>query len=127
MKYPPQYKIILRTDDPTTIQLTNHNFTPKDRPLPDPVLLALHAACAQVAHLPGVAEYFDQCEREGEDTLVLAEDVSSFRGLCGNDVMPHGGNFWEQLCGDPRCKPSFVLVNIYIYIFHFVYFARLLL
>lgn len=48
---------------------------------------------------------------------MLAEDVSSFRGLCGNDVMPHGGNFWEQLCSNPRCKPSFVLVNIYIYIY----------
>jgi len=45
--------------------------------LPDPTLIALHAACARVAHMSGAAEYLDMLERDAEDTTVLASDGSS--------------------------------------------------
>jgi hypothetical protein len=46
-------------------------------PLPDPCYLALHAACARVAHLSGVSKYVDTIFRETEDMKVLASDRSS--------------------------------------------------
>ena len=52
--------------------------------LPDPDLIALHAACARVAYLSGAAEYFDMLEQDAEETTVLANDGSSaylLRGL----------------------------------------------
>ena len=49
--------------------------------LPDPRLLALHAACARVAHMSGASEAFDEFERDIEDTRVLALDGSSARLL----------------------------------------------
>ena len=49
--------------------------------LPNPKLLALHAACARVAHMSGAAEAFDELERDVEETRVLAFDGSSARLL----------------------------------------------
>ena len=60
-----------------------------DARLPNPKLLALHAACARVAHMSGAAktfdelecdvedEAFDELERDVEETRVLAFDGSS--------------------------------------------------
>ena len=44
--------------------------------LPDPLLLALRAICARVAHMSGAAELFDQleCDAELEDEGVLTFD-----------------------------------------------------
>ena len=50
-------------------------------PLPDPRYLALHAACARVAHLSGAGEYIDAFHRDMETTLVLAKDGSSAKLL----------------------------------------------
>ena len=47
----------------------------------DSRLLALHAACARVAHMSGAAKAFDELERDVEDTEVLAFDGSSSRLL----------------------------------------------
>ena len=44
---------------------------------PDPLLLALHATCAWVAHMSGDAEAFYELERDVEDMRVLAFDESS--------------------------------------------------
>ena len=64
-----------------------------DARLPNPKLLALHAACARVAHMSGAAEAFDELEcdvedetfdeseRDVEETRVLAFDRSSARLL----------------------------------------------
>ena len=54
-------------------------FSPNDNglALPDPRLLALHAACARVTHMSGVAEAFNEVECDVEDTRVLAYDGSS--------------------------------------------------
>lgn len=49
----------------------------KDARVPNPKLLALHAACARVAHMSGAAEAFDELERDVEVTRVLAFDGSS--------------------------------------------------
>ena len=49
--------------------------------LPYPKLLALHAACARVAHMSGAAEAFDEIECDIEETRVLAFDGSSARAL----------------------------------------------
>ena len=46
-------------------------------PPPDHRLLALHAACARVAHMSGAAQFFDQVDRDVEETEVLAFDGSS--------------------------------------------------
>ncbi|EKM53636.1 uncharacterized protein PHACADRAFT_125491 [Phanerochaete carnosa HHB-10118-sp] len=48
-----------------------------DLPLPDPRLLAIHAACARTLHMSGAAEYIDKCDWDAEDIQVLAEDGSS--------------------------------------------------
>ncbi|KAF4609700.1 hypothetical protein D9613_012064 [Agrocybe pediades] len=41
-------------------------------PLPSPAYLAIHAACAQVAHLSGAAEHIDKYDRDMEDVMVLS-------------------------------------------------------
>lgn len=41
-------------------------------PVPDPKLLALHAACAKVIHLSGAAEYIYRFERDMKEMRVLA-------------------------------------------------------
>ncbi|KAI6016657.1 hypothetical protein BKA83DRAFT_4333821 [Pisolithus microcarpus] len=46
-------------------------------PLPNPTYLAIHAACAKVAHLSGAAEHIEEILRRMEDTRVLAEDGRS--------------------------------------------------
>jgi len=50
---------------------------PLKLPLPSPDLLALHAACAQVAHLSGAGEYVDRILKDMEDICVLAHDGTS--------------------------------------------------
>jgi hypothetical protein len=52
-----------------------------DALLPNPRLLALHAACARVVHMSGAAEAFVEFERDVEYTRVLAFDGSSARLL----------------------------------------------
>ena len=49
--------------------------------LPNSQLLALHAACARVAHMCGATEAMDELQRDVEDTRVLAFDGSSARLL----------------------------------------------
>jgi hypothetical protein len=48
---------------------------------PDPMLLALHTACARVAHMSDAAEFLNQLELDAEETDVLAVDGSSARLL----------------------------------------------
>ncbi|KIL65195.1 hypothetical protein M378DRAFT_24205 [Amanita muscaria Koide BX008] len=62
-QYPPDVKFT--TTDPI-------NF-----PLPSRDYLAVHAACANVAHLSGAAEYLDSMFKDMERMLVLSEDGSS--------------------------------------------------
>jgi len=61
--------------------------------LPDPDLIALHAACARVAHMSGAAEYIASLERDEEEMTVLASDGSSAYLLHGllNLVPAHVG------------------------------------
>ncbi|KAG8906720.1 hypothetical protein FRB99_006318 [Tulasnella sp. 403] len=54
---------------------------PTDLPLPDSRYLALHAACAQVSHASGAAEYIDELLCDMEDRTVLASDGSSSKLL----------------------------------------------
>ncbi|KAG8685523.1 hypothetical protein FRC11_010450, partial [Ceratobasidium sp. 423] len=52
--------------------------TPDERlELPDPRLIAIHAACAKVVHQSGIAEHIDRILRDLEALPVLAEDGSS--------------------------------------------------
>jgi hypothetical protein len=46
-------------------------------PLPDPALLALHAACCKVANMSGVTEWIQQHDYDLEDLKVLANDGTS--------------------------------------------------
>ncbi|KAJ2922052.1 hypothetical protein H1R20_g15045, partial [Candolleomyces eurysporus] len=50
---------------------------PEELPVPSPQYLALHAACAKVAHLSGAAEYIETILRDAEEIPVLAADGSS--------------------------------------------------
>jgi hypothetical protein len=50
-------------------------------PPPEPRYIALHAACAKVAHRSGAAEYIDMVMSDMEKIVVLAEDGSSARVL----------------------------------------------
>jgi hypothetical protein len=50
---------------------------PVNLPLPSPHLIALHAACAKVAHLSGAGEYIDHIHENMEEISVLAHDGTS--------------------------------------------------
>jgi len=50
---------------------------PVKLPLPCSDYLALHAACAKVAHLSGAAECIDRLDADLDKTFVLAEDGTS--------------------------------------------------
>ncbi|KDQ49734.1 hypothetical protein JAAARDRAFT_212033 [Jaapia argillacea MUCL 33604] len=86
---PNSYKI--RTADPLSLyiylsgidQITFTTPDPIKLPLPSPSLLALHAACAQVASLSGANEYIDRIHEEMEEMGVLKDDGTSF------DVLRH--------------------------------------
>ena len=56
---------------------------PDKLPLPSPELLALHAACAKVAHLSGAGEYVDRILEDMEQIDVLAYDGTS------SDILRH--------------------------------------
>ena len=56
---------------------------PDKLPLPSPELLALHAACAKVAHLSGAGEYVDRIIEDMEQIDVLAYDGTS------SDILHH--------------------------------------
>ncbi|KAF8120382.1 hypothetical protein EV363DRAFT_1190685, partial [Boletus edulis] len=47
------------------------DFSSKDEqlPPPHPLLLALHATCARVAHMSGATEFFDQIEWDAEEAI----------------------------------------------------------
>jgi hypothetical protein len=66
---------------PAQVQLTTPD--PNNYPLPDPRYLAIHAACARVAHLSGAAEYIEMVFRDMEDIKVLASNGGS------GDVLYH--------------------------------------
>jgi hypothetical protein len=44
--------------------------------LPSPQFLAIHAACAKVCHMCGMAEVIDKILRDSETVKVLSEDGS---------------------------------------------------
>jgi hypothetical protein len=52
-------------------------------PIPSPELIALHAACARVAHLSGAGAYIDEFDQDADDLDVLACDGGS------SDVLTH--------------------------------------
>lgn len=58
-------------------QVTFTTPDPVNLPLPSPHLLALHAACAQVAHLSGAGEYIDLILTEMEEMEELTYDGTS--------------------------------------------------
>ncbi|KAJ2920985.1 hypothetical protein H1R20_g16109, partial [Candolleomyces eurysporus] len=57
------------------VKFTTEN--PKGLPVPSPEYLALHAACAKVAHSSGATEYIETILRDAEEIRVLAADGSS--------------------------------------------------
>lgn len=61
--------------------LDGHTITFDDSngllPAPKPEYLALHAACAQVTHAAGMADYMDQIFRDMEELQVLPGDGTS--------------------------------------------------
>ncbi|KAK7034709.1 hypothetical protein VNI00_012116 [Paramarasmius palmivorus] len=61
-------------DRPPTIMFTSTSVLPA----PSPELLALHAACAKVAHLSGAAAYIDELDEDTDDLPVLAHDGGSY-------------------------------------------------
>ncbi|KIJ15329.1 hypothetical protein PAXINDRAFT_114990 [Paxillus involutus ATCC 200175] len=77
--YNVQKTILLVTPD----QVTFTTPDPDKLPLPSPDLLALHAACAKVAHLSGAGEYVDRILEDMEQIEVLAYDGTS------SDVLYH--------------------------------------
>jgi hypothetical protein len=59
-------------------------FTTPDQnkyPVPDPIYLAIHAACAKVAHLSGAAACIDKFEYDMEDGETLDPDGASVNML----------------------------------------------
>ncbi|KAL0955112.1 hypothetical protein HGRIS_004028 [Hohenbuehelia grisea] len=82
---PHTYRII--TSDPWyMLPREGVTFTTHDSvkyPLPSPELLALHAACAKVAHLSGASELLDDYDRDTERLGVLDPSGAS------SDVLAH--------------------------------------
>jgi len=64
LRLPPDTFITLTTTDPQIA-------------LPSPDYLRIHAACANVAHLSGAAEYFEAIWTDYEERRVLASDGGS--------------------------------------------------
>ncbi|TFK32193.1 hypothetical protein BDQ12DRAFT_692868 [Crucibulum laeve] len=59
---------------------THVTFTTSDPiklPVPSPTYLAMHAACAKIAHLSGAAEYTNKFYRDMEDSTTLDADGAS--------------------------------------------------
>jgi len=50
---------------------------PVKLPVPSPTYLAIHAACAKVAHLSGVAKCINELYRDMEDGTTLDPDSTS--------------------------------------------------
>ncbi|KAF8575890.1 hypothetical protein K439DRAFT_1368763 [Ramaria rubella] len=65
---------VLITHIPSPVTFTS---THSSLPLPDPRYLALHAACAKVAHLSGGGEYIETVYRDMDSAEVLANNGSS--------------------------------------------------
>jgi hypothetical protein len=65
----------MQTQVPKKVTFTSPD--PITLPVPSPELLALHAACAKVAHLSGAGEQIDKFDRDLDDLRVLAPDGSS--------------------------------------------------
>ncbi|KAK7434924.1 hypothetical protein VKT23_019927 [Stygiomarasmius scandens] len=59
-----------------TVTFKNY-ASPRDLPLPDPTLLALHATCARVFCMSGADDYYEKMYEDAEELLVLAADGSS--------------------------------------------------
>jgi len=51
-------------------------------PAPDPRIIALHAACAKVAHMSAAAEYLEKVFRDPEQLRVMTDD-GAFLNLVG--------------------------------------------
>ncbi|KII93031.1 hypothetical protein PLICRDRAFT_672317 [Plicaturopsis crispa FD-325 SS-3] len=68
-------------EDPGRELVTFTTSDPELLPLPSAELLALHATCANVAHLSGASEYLNKFERDVESVKVMAFDGSSFETL----------------------------------------------
>jgi hypothetical protein len=64
-------------------KITFTSSDPIKLPIPSPKLIALHAACAKVAHLSGAGAYIDKLDRDADDLDVLAGDGGS------SDVLTH--------------------------------------
>ncbi|KXN86492.1 hypothetical protein AN958_10006, partial [Leucoagaricus sp. SymC.cos] len=76
---PNQYHIraVRESIVPLLPKIVTLSSTDARLPLPDPRYLRLHAACAQVAHFSGAAEYIDSIFRDVEEMRVLSKDGSS--------------------------------------------------
>ena len=57
--------------------VTFKTSNPVKLPLPSPIYLKIHAACARVANLSGAGEYIDSILRDLEYAEVLCDDGSS--------------------------------------------------
>jgi len=65
--------VIIRDMSPSPCQIRS-NFRP---PIPSPTYLAIHAACAKVAHLSGAAECINKFYRDMEDGMILDPNEAS--------------------------------------------------
>jgi len=68
-----RYRVV-QINYPKEVNLTS---TVQGLPLPDPKLLALHAACARICMMSGAGEHIDHIFREMEEMKVLAHDGGS--------------------------------------------------
>ncbi|KAI6047011.1 hypothetical protein EDC04DRAFT_2557393 [Pisolithus marmoratus] len=71
---------------------------PKKLPLPSPMYLAIHAACAKVAHLSGAAQYIADIFRHMEDILVLA-GMEGRQSFCTQRSFPQCASFQPRVTG----------------------------
>lgn len=69
---PENLKVFSQIPTEVTFKSTNPSI-----PLPNAHYLKVHAACAKVAHLSGVAEYLETILDEWEERPVLAGDGGS--------------------------------------------------
>ncbi|THH21128.1 hypothetical protein EW146_g321 [Bondarzewia mesenterica] len=75
--------------------------------LPDPRIIALHAACAKVANMSGAAEYIDAVDRDLDEMKVLAHDGGSADVLAAA-LMMNADSFvqsspWPRYAFRPAC------------------------
>ena len=70
---PEVLRLIAHGSIKSTIVFEDYTLADQVIPAPDPKIIALHAACARIAHMSGAAEHLRELYRDTEHISVMTE------------------------------------------------------